>query len=136
MTFFLRTVGLLLGMLSLCISIQNASAQEPSEDLERQVKSAYIFKFGNYVAWPDKTFAEASSPIVIGVVDDNLTADELEKIAKDHLTGSSPAVIKRLSSKNLSADVHILYVASDATQFINLIRMPIPNLLPFILLTL
>lgn len=98
---------------------QSALAEEAVPDLERQVKSAYIFKFGNYVTWPDKTFADASSPMIIGIVDDELIADELEKISVSHTSGNRPAVIKRLNAKNVEEKVHVLYVAQDINKYLS-----------------
>ncbi len=107
--------------------VQSAFAVGSSESLERQVKSAYIFKFGNYIAWPDNLFADTNSPIIIGVVEDPLLANELEKIAIGHKTGNRTAIIKKLNAKNMDTEVHILYVANDASKLLNAYRSTHPQ---------
>jgi hypothetical protein len=110
---FLLVLALLSALVSPVLFAQDAT------ELERQVKAAYIFKFGNYVHWPDKTFADTSSPMVIGIVDDEPLADELERISIGHATGNRPAVIRRLSGKNTDEKVHILYVAQDINKYLS-----------------
>ena len=95
-------------------------AQLSGENLEQNIKSAYIFKFGNYVTWPEKTFAEPSSPIIIGIVEDETIAAELEKIAADRKTGGRPVVIKRLFPQVFPSEVHILYVSNTAKNYLAL----------------
>lgn len=108
-------VFILLSLLGMYAQFANAQESTP---LERQVKSAYIFKFGNYIVWPDNLFPDATSPIVIGIVDDDLLANEMEKLANGHMTGNRPAIIKKLNAKNMNADVHILYAANDGGKLL------------------
>lgn len=107
-------------VLLLVMHIQHAysldATETLTETLERQVISAYIFKFGNYVIWPDKTFEDANSPMVIGVFDDEGVAKELERISAGHTSGNRPVHIQRINAKNLSTDVHILYLPKDVTS--------------------
>ncbi len=110
---------LTISILSIFFNIQSATAQESGEDLERQVKSAFIFKFGNYVTWPETTFGEASSPIIIGIVDNESVAAELEKIATGHTAGNRPVVVKRLNGNDQISEVHILYIANDPAKYIS-----------------
>jgi hypothetical protein len=114
----IRQALLLVLILLSAMVVPSAYAQD-SSDLERKVKAAYIFKFGNYIKWPDKTFADASSPMVIGIVDDEPLAEELERISIGHTTGNRPAVIKRLTSENVADKVHVLYIAQDINQYLS-----------------
>ena len=61
-----RFIIVLLLLLGGLLHLLPAQAQDHStEDIIRQVKAAYLFKFGNYVLWPAQTFASDQSPIVI-----------------------------------------------------------------------
>lgn len=108
--------------------MQNVYALESGDDLERQVIAAYIYKFGDYISWPENTFRDTTSPIIIGVVDDEIVANELNKISQSHLLGNHPVVIKKLSSKNLVEDVHILYIANETTKSMTEYRTLHPQL--------
>ncbi|MBA3697153.1 MAG: YfiR family protein [Methylotenera sp.] len=125
MSYFRLTLILVLGAMSILMNIQPAYAA--SEDLERQVISAYIFKFGNYITWPDNTFADSSSPIIIGIVEEESIANELETIASGHLTGNRSVIIKKLNPQNMNTDVHILYVPSGATKLLTTYRNAHPG---------
>ena len=111
MIFFRFFILLAFGSLNI-LNIQMTFAQESEEDLEKKVKSAYIFKFGNYVTWPEKTFADSLSPIIIGVLGDEPIAKELEKIAASHKTANRPVIVKRLKANDNFSVVHILYVSN------------------------
>ncbi len=114
----LRAVVLYLCILSAMILVQPAFAEQPDAELELRVKSTYIFKFGNYIKWPDKTFSDSASPIIIGIIGDDLVAEELNKIAIRHTVGNRPVVIKHVHEKNLNESVHILYIANDVKKFL------------------
>ncbi len=123
---FQMSLGRLGVMLAWCMliivsHIQPAFALETGEDLERQVKSAFIFKFGNYVTWPEKSFAEATSPIIIGIVNDELMATEIEKIAAGYTAGNRPVVVKRLNlhPADAASAVHIMYLNDASTKYID-----------------
>jgi uncharacterized protein DUF4154 len=108
--------------------IETAFAEELNESLESQVKSAYIFKFCNYITWPETAFAEPASPIVIGVVGSELIANELEKIAANRLSGNRRVVIKRLDVTVIHSMVHILYLSNHYSKYMdsyrNALQMP------------
>ena len=127
MNSIVRTAMLFLGVFSTLILAQSAFAEEPSEELERQVKSAYIFKFGNYVKWPEKAFADVKSPIVIGIVEDELIVEELSKIALRHTAANRQVVIKHLNAKDINEDVHILYIANNVKKFLTDYRSAHPQ---------
>lgn len=127
MSAVMRAAIVVIGVICTMMLVQPAFAAEPGAELERQVKSAYIFKFGNYVRWPDKAFADAASPIVIGIIGDDLVAEELDKIAHKHSAGDRPVVIKHVSEKNLNEGVHILYIAHDVKKYLTDYRSANPQ---------
>jgi hypothetical protein len=91
-------------------------AQNGTEDIVRQVKAAYLFKFGNYVLWPAQTFAHDGSPVVIGVVAEDALAAELERVAVGRTISKRPVSIRRLQPGEAVSGVHILFIGRNATQ--------------------
>lgn len=89
-------------------------AQSSTDDIVRQVKAAYLFKFGNYVLWPPQTFAQDQSPVVIGVVAEDRMADELERIAAGRTISKRPVSIRRLQPGEAISGVHILFIGRAA----------------------
>ncbi|HEU4709677.1 MAG TPA: YfiR family protein [Methylophilaceae bacterium] len=88
----------------------NSQADDTPEDIARQVKAAYIFKFANYIEWPASSFEAPDSPIVIGVTGADQLADELTRISANRLIGKRPVTVKRLTMMDSTAGVHILYL--------------------------
>ena len=58
----LRRFGLLLAAGALC-TVHGASWAQP--DLERKVKSAFIYNFAKFVSWPDSSFSSPQAPFTI-----------------------------------------------------------------------
>src|SRR5437868_2346252 len=48
--------------------------------VERTVKAAYLYKFGNFIDWPEHAFAAPDSAFAIGVIGADGFADDLEHI--------------------------------------------------------
>lgn len=101
-----------LGMLAHVVHAQ----EQNTLDIVRQVKAAYLFKFGNYVQWPSNTFADETSPVVIGVVGADKIAEELARIAASRNIGKHPVRVKRLQHGETPAGIHMLFVGKDAPQ--------------------
>ncbi len=80
---------------------------------EYQLKAAFLYNFTKFVEWPTGRFADATSPIVIGVLDRNPFGDELEKIVKGRTVNGRAIVIKLVTTANEAATVHLLFVPAD-----------------------
>lgn len=82
-----------------------------SEVVEYQVKAAFLYKFGAYVEWPAQSFAQADSPLVIGVMGAGAVADELTQMASGRNINGHPVSVKKLRRGEAITGVHILFVA-------------------------
>jgi hypothetical protein len=109
---FLRALrgAALVCLVLMCDSLVVARAEE-APTLEQRVKAAYLFKFTDYVTWPDGTFTRPESPLVFGVVDDDQVAGELAQTAIGHTVAGHPVVIRRLKPGESTAGINILFVA-------------------------
>jgi hypothetical protein len=83
---------------------------------EYAIKAAFLYQFLNYVEWPDETFADKTSPFVIGVVGTNPFGNVLNQVAKDKKVGGRPIQIRNLSSANDVAQCHILFVPKSVPK--------------------
>jgi hypothetical protein len=83
-------------------------AQEPPTD--RQVKAAFVFRFAEYVRWPEAAFASADSPLVIGVLGDRLAADELAAVTSGRRSRGRPVVVRALNEREAPGGLHVLFV--------------------------
>jgi len=81
---------------------------------QQQVEAAYLYKFGAYVTWPDKSFAAPDSPIVIGVADAGTLADDLSGMVAGRAVGGRPLVVRRVRDGDALTGLHILFIGSGA----------------------
>lgn len=87
-----------------------AESAEAGAAVARQVKAAYLYKFGNYVEWPDTAFARADSPIVIGVIGDTALAATLEHVVVGKRVNGRSLAVRRIDVVKRLSGVHILFV--------------------------
>lgn len=87
-----------------------AQAQGTGAALERQVKAAYLFKFGSFVEWPETSFARPDSPLLIGVAGSEALAEELERMVAGRSVNGHPVKVRRVQPGEALADLHILFL--------------------------
>jgi hypothetical protein len=86
---------------------------DPSADSamsELRVKAAYLYKFGAFVQWPDRAFASADAPVVIGVLDADSLADELSMLIGGRSVQGRSLAVRRLRSGDSLAGIHMLFM--------------------------
>lgn len=105
----LRRLRWALGWLLLLVAT-GVQAQGQAAALERQVKAAYLFKFGAFVEWPETSFARPDSPMLIGVAGSEALADELERMVAGRSVNGHPVKVRRVHPGEALADLHILYL--------------------------
>lgn len=108
--------GVLLGtiflVLLLALFAARATAQAPEypNDVARQVKAAYLYKFASYVEWPRRVFARDDSPVVIGVIGDEPLAKELTRMVVGKTVDGRGLVVRQLQRDASLGGVHVLFV--------------------------
>jgi len=89
-------------------------------ELERQVKAAFLYRFGGFVEWPAQAFAGADSPFVIGLHGADELAAPLERtVAGRTLQGRALQVVKLKKDGAMGGEraPHIAFVgARDRTS--------------------
>lgn len=70
-------------------------AARADSELERQVKAAFLYRFGGFVEWPAHAFAAADSPLVIGLHGADELATPLERTVTGRtINGRTLQVVK------------------------------------------
>jgi hypothetical protein len=103
----------------LLFSDQLAVATEAEVSKEYQVKAAFLYNFTKFVEWPPASFADATSPIVIGVLGQNPFGHELERIVQGRtVNGRAISVIFIHTAGEVPAlHLHLLFVpAGEETR--------------------
>jgi len=92
------------------------SVAQPVDHLdasERQVKAAYLSKFGGYVEWPDQTFANSETSLKIGVIGADALADELSQMVAGRTINERTVIVRKLRIDDAVADINVLFVGSS-----------------------
>lgn len=109
--------------LSLLVYPATAFAQHDPATLERRVKAAFIYKFVGYVTWPDGTFSRPDTPVMIGVLGDELLATELAEVVATRTVDGRPIAVRRLTDTLSLTGLHMLFVGrAEAAQLPALAR--------------
>jgi len=100
------------------------AAQAAAPALERRVKAAFLYKFLGYAEFPPQAFADAATPLSIGVVGADDVAAELTRIAAGRLVAGRTITVRTLREQDLAQlPVHLLFVAGqDGSNAARLLR--------------
>ncbi len=110
----------LISVLSCICMTGTAWAQPDPESVaaQQRIEAAYLYKFGGYVSWPDKSFATADSPLVIGVAGADTLADDLAALVAGRDIGGRPVLVRRIQPGDSLNGVNILFIGTRADSFI------------------
>lgn len=86
-----------------------AEAPVDAAAAERRIKAAYLYKFASYVEWPADAFANADSPLVIGVVGDPALRNELARLVLDRTVAGRGLRVRTVHASHPVRGVHVLY---------------------------
>lgn len=95
----LRRLGILIVALSVSLSWAPgvlAQDRDSSDSSEYLIKAGFIFNFAKFVEWPQTTFSQPDSPIVIGILGTDPFGAIIDQIVQDKKIGGRGFVVKRL----------------------------------------
>jgi hypothetical protein len=103
----------ILGLSLVWLLFVGAGRAQESQPTEYQIKAAFLFNFAKFVEWPAPAFAEATSPMVIGILGENPFRDDLERMTRGKTINNRPLVIKAFRSPAEATNCHILFVSTS-----------------------
>ncbi len=110
-SFKLRIV---LGRLQLILLVLVHSVLWAGQTSETDVKAAYLFNFAKFVEWPEWVFPTKTSPIVLGVLNDDQFVSALKGLEMKKIKGRSFSVVD-IKNKDQIRTCHIVYFG-DSTK--------------------
>jgi hypothetical protein len=85
----------------------------PAQDsalTEYKIKAAFIFNFVKFVEWPPQAFANETSPIVIGVLGQNVFGDNLEQALRNKSIHHRPLQYQEFHSVAEVTNCQVLFI--------------------------
>ena len=96
----------------LCACAPPSAAQGDAERaLEHRVKAAFLFRFTEFVTWPEAAYARAESPFVMVVTGPDGIADNLRTITAGRSVAGRPIEVRRVGSADTIPPAQLVYLA-------------------------
>ena len=122
---FPSRVGPLLALLVLLVPLLPLQAARPVS--EYAVKAAFLLNFTRFVEWPTNAFADAKSPLVIGVLGENPFGELLSQTLAGQATQGRPLVLRHLNPGDDTAGCHLLFLGSSVHDSVGSILESLKN---------
>jgi hypothetical protein len=108
-------------LLSLCWLIAVAASasnltpesQAVGRAREFDLKAAFLYRFVQFISWPDDAFTDASAPFVIGVLGHDPFGQSLDGILDGERVGTRPILLHRFETLEQVSTCHLLYVSEE-----------------------
>ena len=99
-------------------ALPTAAQAEGERALEHRVKAAFLFRFTEFVTWPDAAYAKPDSPFVLLVAGPDGVADNLRNITAGRSVAGRPVEVRRVANGTDSLPpAQLVYLAgSDLTR--------------------
>lgn len=81
-----------------------------AQETERRVQAAFLYRFTEFVNWPDAAFARGDSPFVITIIGRDAIGDELRAITAARSVGGRPVEVRRAADAEGAAGAQILFI--------------------------
>jgi YfiR/HmsC-like len=92
------------------------AAAQSEQRGEYEVKAAFLFNFTKFVEWPESSFLDAHSPIVIGILGEDPFGDSLTRlVAGQKAQGRSIMIAKYRRGDDLRR-CHVLFISASERQ--------------------
>lgn len=86
---------------------------------EYQIKAAFLFNFAKFVVWPSGAFADAKTPLVIGVLGQDPFGSYLDETVRGELVDNRQLVIQRYHSPGEIRNCHVLFISRSEAGHLN-----------------
>lgn len=102
-------------LLAALAAVHGAGAQpaDTSDTIERQVKAAYLSKFGSYVEWPAQAFENQDSPLRIGVIGADVLADDLAQLVAGRTVNGRQVQVHKLRQGDPVGGLNMLFIGGS-----------------------
>lgn len=90
-----------------------------SAPTEYQIKAAFLFNFAKFVDWPAQPATTADSPIIIGLLGDNVFHDDLANALNRKTVNNRPLQFQQYSSVSDATNCEILFISPSEQSHFN-----------------
>lgn len=88
-------------------------SQAGGQAREYDLKAAFLYRFVQFISWPEDAFSDERAPFVIGILGADPFGSSLDGILEGEQVGSRPILLQRYASLAEVATCHLLYVSDE-----------------------
>lgn len=88
----------------------SSSPIEAERALERRVKAAFLYRFTEFVTWPEAAFARADAPFTIVVIGREAHVEELRQTTAGRTVQGRPVEVRRLVEGEAMPAAQLLFI--------------------------
>lgn len=96
--------------------LHGGARAESEQVLERQVKAAFLYRFTEFITWPEEVSPTPNRPFVIAVIGPDSLADELRQVVFGRAVQNRPVEVRRLSGDSGFTDENIIFISDEQRQ--------------------
>lgn len=108
-----RCATLILALVTAALTTAIISRADEAAPSAYRLKAAFLFNFAKFVEWPTEAFADARSPMVIGILGENPFGNDLEETIRDKTINDRPVVVKVFEQPSAVTNCHVLFIAAS-----------------------
>lgn len=124
-----KQLGFLLFIAGLIVLVSGFGFEQ-----ESRVKAAFVYRFCDYVSWPETAFEAPDSPIVIGVAGDTAQVNEVRAAVANKQINQRAFQVREVLAENEMQGLHIFYLTRNAKEEVDY-YMQAEDLRPILLIT-
>lgn len=106
-----RLIGTVLSVAGLLVLVHGAAAGADSASREYAIKAAFLYKFADYVEWPQSAFGAPNSALTVCIIGRDPFGSVLDELAKGERIAGRDIVIRRLAAPGPSLECQVAYVS-------------------------
>ena len=103
-------------MLALLLSGALKLSAKTASPTEYQLKAVFLFNFAQFVDWPQESFPEAQTPLVIGVLGEDPFGTYLDEIVGGETVNNRQLEIQRYRRVDEMKTCHILFISQSESK--------------------
>ena len=84
-----------------------------AQPTEYQIKAAFIYNFARFVEWPPEAFSNKNSPMIIGVLGENVFGDSLEQSINGKVINGHPLQFEVFNSAAQVTNCQVLFISAS-----------------------
>ncbi|MBI2423175.1 MAG: YfiR family protein [Candidatus Hydrogenedentes bacterium] len=101
-------------LLAVALSVPAVHGQRSAS--EEELKAAFIFRFLNFIEWPENTFEKEDDPIIVGLLGESPMEKELDKALSGKYVQERPLQLKLGATAEALKDCQVVFIAESASE--------------------